>query len=198
MNPPSAPVYLALVHYPILDKEGGIITTSITNLDIHDGGRLSATFGVRRYFLVTPLYEQRSLVYRVRSHWVDGSGAEKNLSRHQAMSKVEPIPDLLSVVEQIEDEEGRRPLLIGTSARVVDHQKISFSALRQRIFHQDTPILLVFGTGWGLAPALLPPLDLFLPPVKGPTSYNHLSVRSAMSIILDRLLGNIEEIPSLP
>ncbi len=31
--------------------------------------------------------------------------------------------------------------------------------------------------------------DFFLEPIKGPSDYNHLSVRSAVAIVLDRLLG---------
>ena len=48
-------------------------------------------------------------------------------------------------------------------------------------------VLLLFGTGWGLAPEALARMDDVLEPVRGTTDYNHLSVRSAASIILDRL-----------
>jgi hypothetical protein len=57
------------------------------------------------------------------------------------------------------------------------------------------PCLLIFGTAWGLSPALLETADFVLAPIEGPTDYNHLSVRSAAAIILDRLLGDREAGP---
>ena len=55
------------------------------------------------------------------------------------------------------------------------------------------PYLLMFGTGWGMSEELLERSDYFLEPVSGPTDYNHLSVRSACAVILDRLLGERED-----
>ena len=54
-------------------------------------------------------------------------------------------------------------------------------------------MLLLFGTAHGLAPELSETADYTLPPIESTTGYNHLSVRSAVSIILDRLLGVHEE-----
>ena len=51
------------------------------------------------------------------------------------------------------------------------------------------PLMLLFGTGFGLAPPVLERADLVLAPILGPGAYNHLSVRSAAGIILDRLRG---------
>ena len=52
----------------------------------------------------------------------------------------------------------------------------------------ETPSeLLIFGTGWGLTREILDRCDDLLEPVRGTGDYNHLSVRSAASIILDRL-----------
>jgi hypothetical protein len=48
--------------------------------------------------------------------------------------------------------------------------------------------LLLFGTGWGLADEVLEAADALLPPLAGPSGYNHLSVRAAAAIVLDRLL----------
>ncbi len=52
-------------------------------------------------------------------------------------------------------------------------------------------MLLLFGTGWGLTPQLLDEADLRTEPIRGvsPSGYNHLSVRSACAIALDRLRG---------
>ncbi|MCK6511245.1 RNA methyltransferase [Myxococcota bacterium] len=187
---PTAPLYLALLHHPVLDQHGEIITTAVTNLDIHDGGRIAATFGIQRYFLITPILEQRALVHRVRSHWVEGPGARKKSARHTAMALVEPLSDLQATCDQIEEREGLRPRIIGTSARPLPEKKVSYQDARNLLLQQETPLLLLFGTGWGIAPSISPSIDLYLPPIYGPTEFNHLSVRSAMSIILDRLLGS--------
>jgi hypothetical protein len=48
---------------------------------------------------------------------------------------------------------------------------------------------LLFGTGFGMAPAMLDRADFALAPLLGPGEYNHLSVRAAAGIILDRLRG---------
>jgi len=54
---------------------------------------------------------------------------------------------------------------------------------------KGTPCLLVFGTAWGLSESIKRAADYVLDPVKGNTNYNHLPVRAAAAIILDRLLG---------
>jgi hypothetical protein len=48
----------------------------------------------------------------------------------------------------------------------------------------------MFGTGWGMSQELLDRADIFLDPINGPKEYNHLSVRSACAIMLDRLFGH--------
>lgn len=192
MTVSRVPIYMALVHYPVMNRKGDQIATAITNLDVHDGSRMAATFGLGKYFLVSPIDEQQSLVIRITSHWVTGPGAQKNPKRKLAMSKAHPATDLQAAYDSIKEETGRDPLLVGTSAQRWDSQHISYQDLRQRI-HQpevdDTPILLVFGTGWGLCTDITPSIQLMLPPITGGTDYNHLSVRAAMAIILDRLLG---------
>ncbi len=51
-------------------------------------------------------------------------------------------------------------------------------------------MLLIFGTGWGLAPAVVAEADALLEPIRSAVGdYNHLSVRSACAIALDRLCG---------
>ena len=52
-------------------------------------------------------------------------------------------------------------------------------------------MLLVFGTGWGLAGEVIAGADALLEPVRAreATGYNHLSVRAACAILLDRLRG---------
>jgi hypothetical protein len=53
----------------------------------------------------------------------------------------------------------------------------------------DAPVLLLFGTGWGLADSMIPEVSRVLTPIRGAPPWNHLSVRSAVAIVLDRLFG---------
>jgi hypothetical protein len=77
--------------------------------------------------------------------------------------------------------------VVVTSARATGNA-VGFAEMRRRI-QDGNRYLLVFGTGWGLAPETIENADFVLEPVKGDTDYNHLSVRSAAAVILDRLLG---------
>lgn len=65
---------------------------------------------------------------------------------------------------------------------------ISIKDAAASIEDEDISILILFGTGWGLAREILERADLILSPVLGKGNYNHLSVRSAAAIIVDRLL----------
>jgi hypothetical protein len=51
------------------------------------------------------------------------------------------------------------------------------------------PYLILLGTGWGLTETVFSQSDYVLEAVAGDSDYNHLSVRSAAAIILDRLIG---------
>jgi hypothetical protein len=183
-----AELFLALLHHPVLDKNGQIVTTAVTNIDIHDIARSACTYGVRRFFVVTPVRALRALSEKIIEHWQTGFGSTYNLTRTEALALVAIEPDLDGTLVAIERATGRQPTIVVTSARPAPGM-VRFAALRERLAADPTPYLLVFGTGWGLAPAVLERADLRLEPVCGPTPYNHLSVRSAAAIILDRLYG---------
>lgn len=184
-----ADLYLALLHHPVLDKNGQIVTSAVTQMDIHDIARSAATFGVRRFWVVTPVRALRALSEKILEHWETGYGATYNLTRKQALALVAIETDLDGTLVALERETGERPVLVVTSARraagTVDYQ-----ALRRRLDAPGPPHLILLGTGWGLAPAVMERADLRLAPVEGPTPYNHLSVRAAAAIILDRLRGS--------
>src|SRR6516164_8187672 len=57
-------VAIALVHYPVLDGQGALVTTAVTNLDVHDLARSARTYGCSDYFVVHPIVAQRELVGR--------------------------------------------------------------------------------------------------------------------------------------
>ncbi len=179
-------LYLALLHHPVLDKTGAVVTTAVTNLDVHDIARLARTFAVRAFYVCTPVETQRRMVARVMRHWDSGPGATYNPNRREALALVRQVDDLDAAVTDIERETGRLPRLVATTARR-GPGRLAFDALRARLEREARPELLVFGTGWGLAPAVLARCDDVLEPICGPGPYNHLSVRSAAAIVLDRL-----------
>ena len=57
-------VHVALLHYPVYNRQRQIIISSVTNLDIHDIARAALTYGVHRFYLVTPLKDQLQLIQR--------------------------------------------------------------------------------------------------------------------------------------
>jgi hypothetical protein len=57
------------------------------------------------------------------------------------------------------------------------------------ILNSQKPVMLVFGTAWGLETGFMGKMDYILEPVEGKTEYNHLSVRTAAAVILDRVAG---------
>ncbi len=188
-NMPTLSVYIALIHYPVYNNRLNIITTAFTNLDVHDIARAGATYGINRFFLVQPNLEQQTLIGRVLKHWTDGRGASFNESRSRALGLVEVKNTLGETVEEIEKAHGKKPRVVVTDARYCEDM-IGFEELRDMIFdEEDQPYLLVFGTGWGLAKEIMESADFRLKPLSGYTDYNHLSVRSATAIILDRLLS---------
>jgi hypothetical protein len=181
-----ADLYLALVHYPVYDKNGHVVTTAVTNMDVHDIGRTARTFGARGYFVCTPVATLRRLVDRIIRHWKVGPGATYNPNRKDALALVRQAPELDAAIAEIEREAGAMPYVVATSARS-GPDRLGFAALRQRLAADGPPVLLVFGTGWGLVQELIDRCDAVLEPIAGAGDYNHLSVRSAAAIVLDRL-----------
>ena len=181
-------LFVALVHFPTMNKEGRVVTTSVTNFDIHDIARASRTYGVARYFIVTPIELQQQFTRRIITHWVEGSGAEYNPSRKEALTGVEVVGDLAAAGESIERDFGTPTTWIATSAKHYPNT-ITCQELRRRLHETDENFCLIFGTGYGLHTQILDEVDLILEPINGPTPFNHLSVRSAVSIYLDRLLA---------
>lgn len=178
---------IVLVHHPVVNKRAEIIGSAVTNLDIHDIARTSRTYGVSEYFIATPYEDQQNLVQELLTHWKTGHGSTYNPARKEALDRVHVVASLQSVIALLTEKYGKRPLLVTTSA-LLRETTIGYKELTEMIKNRE-PILLVFGTAHGLAPEIIAISDTTLPPIKGGTDYNHLSVRSAVSIILDRLLG---------
>ncbi len=181
------PLFVALIHHPVMDRNGEIITASVTNLDLHDIARSCRTYGVRRYFVVHPSPDEQALNQRIVSHWNTEYGKETHPTRTDALETIRLVNDFDEALKEMEGEAGERPKLVGTSAR--PNVGTGTTEENTRAHLENHSVCLVFGTGYGLAPIWKERLDAFLPPLLGPTEFNHLSVRSAVAIYLDRLMG---------
>ncbi|MDD3553279.1 MAG: RNA methyltransferase [Deltaproteobacteria bacterium] len=180
--------YIGLVHYPVLNRAGELIVSAVTNLDIHDIARAAATYDVMNFFVITPLERQMALTREIMGHWLTGVGGTLNADRKKAMETVRVVSSVGEALSAIENRHGRSPEVYATTAcRRPD--AVSWRYLRNHIDMLDAPVCLLFGTASGLAMELLPPVNGILEPIYGPGDYNHLSVRSAVSVALDRLFG---------
>ena len=180
-------LYVALTHYPVVNKRGDTIAAAITNLDLHDISRAAKTYGAKSFYVVTPLADQKILVNKIISHWTNGFGAAYNPARRRALDLIKIKDSIADAAEEIKGIEKIYPKTVVTCAR--RHPSgISFKKFRD-ILQLGQPHLLIFGTAWGLAEPFIGQADYILEPILGCTDYNHLSVRSAAGIILDRLLG---------
>lgn len=181
-------LYVALLHYPVYDKNGQVVTTAITNMDIHDIARSAKTYDVRRFYVVTPVKALQKLALKIITHWEEGYGAEYNETRKVALALARLKDTLDDAILDVEQECGSKPILVVTSARA-GPERTSFEKLKEMLRTNSSPYLVLLGTGWGLTETVLARADCVLEPIEGRTDYNHLSVRSAAAIILDRLLG---------
>lgn len=184
----TSQLYVALMHHPVYNKTGAIVTTAITNLDLHDIARTATTFALGGYYVVNPQPAQRELAGRITAHWVSGFGAEYNPNRGEALGNIRIVPELSDALDDIEQRCGKRPKTIATAAKGAEGA-VGYNRMRETL-EEGGPHVLLFGTGWGLTREFLASCDYMLKPIEGLGGYNHLPVRSAVAIILDRLLSN--------
>ncbi len=180
-------VDIALVHYPVYNKNRQVISSAVTNLDLHDLARAARTYGVGTVFIITPIKDQQKLVEEIVGHWQDGYGASYNPDRKDALAVVKICSDLQEAAKLVA-EQGEYTL-VATAAQA-QGEVLSHSSARQRIQSGEN-FLLLFGTAWGLTEEVFSNVDGVLAPIKGSGEYNHLSVRSAVAIMLDKLLGEV-------
>lgn len=180
-------LYLGLVHAPVLNKKGIEVTTSVTNMDLHDISRSCCTFGVKKYFIITPLQAQHEIMGRMLSHWETSRANEYNPDRQEALDLVELQNTIETSMMRIKELEEIDPLLAVTGANFTSSDG-DFLELHELSRKQNRPVLLLFGTGWGLPGRITESADFKLGPIHGLAAdgYNHLSVRSAVAIYLDR------------
>ena len=186
----KAPLAVALMHYPIKDRIGDLVATNVTNFDIHDIARACRVYGIDRYYIIHPIKEQLMFVHRVLDHWNVGEGSKFNPMRKTALRDVRTAESLPHALRDWGFEEAK---IIVTSARSLEgQQSFTFKGLKSVLESENQPYFLVFGTGFGLTHDFIKSCHGILEPIKGNSTddYRHLSVRSAVSICLDRLLGS--------
>jgi hypothetical protein len=179
---------------------GQVVTTAVTNLDIHDISRSCRTFGVTEYVLVTPIPSQHQLVRRILGHWGEGPSKQWHPDRAEALSRVRIESSFEDLMSRLTEKHGQKPEVVLTDASQLD-RSISYADYRRELSERSRlpdprPVVIVFGTGWGVDKSFHPAVDRILAPIYGPEGpqelggYNHLSVRAAAAIILDRLFGH--------
>jgi hypothetical protein len=180
---------IALVHWPVLGAQGEIVTSAITNLDVHDLARSARTYGCTDYFLVHPIEAQRELVDRICTHWREGSSGKRIPDRKTALALARPVESLDAACEAMG---GRANIEVWvTAARSVSGAPMTSAEARARLEAEGKPVLILFGTAWGLAKDVVASADAAIAPIKAAeeSGFNHLSVRAACAILLDRLRG---------
>lgn len=186
---PRRRLAIALVHHPVLDRASAVVTSAITNVDVHDLSRSARTFGAEACFVTSPIAAQRGLVEAILGHWRDGSSGQRIPSRKDALEIVRVVPLLDDAIAALG---GRERVEVWATAARDDAGAVpcfpTYVEARARLEADDPRVVLVlFGTSWGLAPSLVEACDARLPPIHGAGDYNHLSVRAACAITLDRL-----------
>ena len=190
---PKYTISLALLHYPVSDKKGQVISTSLTNLDLHDISRAALTFGLEKFYLVQPQESQRELLAQLLTYWQSNSARKYNPYRAEALALIKPCISLEEAfLAASAQTPGQTLKVVATSARA-GAEMTGYAKLRRIMEREGGHYLLLLGTGWGLTEETLAGADYRLRPVYGVSGYNHLSVRSAASIILDRLLGELRQ-----
>ena len=189
--------YSLLMHTDVLvgGSEKRVGKTSVTPLDMHDIARSSKTFGLKNFFIVTPLVDQQKIVKKMLNFWQGDIGQEYNFNRFESLARVRLEESLESAIKYIEEQEGKKPVVIVTSAKSVENgNRICFYD-QDKVWALKRPVLFVFGTGCGLSDEIMGRADFVLLPIEGFSDYNHLSVRSAAAIIFDRWLGiNVKKV----
>ncbi|MCY3826823.1 MAG: tRNA (guanosine(37)-N1)-methyltransferase TrmD [Candidatus Dadabacteria bacterium] len=185
---PDFRVYIALVHYPAYNNRLEVVSTAFKSIDAHDISRDATTYGVKKFYLINPVEEQRRLAGRLVDHWIEGEGRSFNETKSKAFGIITIMSTIEEAVEQIEEIEGEKPKIVVTDARFSDDMT-GYGVLREKIFENTEPFLILFGTGWGLTLETIKAADYVLKPISGYSEFNHLSVRSAAAIVLDRLLS---------
>jgi len=181
-------VFISVVHYPAINKDKKWVVTSFTTLDFHDVARPARTYELGAYYIIQPLEAQQYVISEQIKYWTEGYGSTFNPRRSEAAKLVRLSSSITEVIEDIKKNKGIYPKLIATSAKKYP-QTISYKDMAEKIRKKDNIYLILLGTGWGMPEELVSSCDYILEPILGAGEYNHLSVRNAAAIIMDRLFS---------
>ena len=180
-----------LHHTPVMLENGRIGSSSLTNLDIHDIARISCSYGLGPFMVVTSLERQRKLLENLLYYWQKGPGAKSNPDRKEALDLARAAGSLSEALNCLEKFYGVRPLLVASSASWPEHKKSvpPLTANDLRVWLEKRPVMILLGTAHGLCAQTIAECDGHLRPIRF-LGYNHLPVRSAAAILADRILGD--------
>ena len=119
-------IAIALLHYPVYNKNGETITTCITGFDLHDIARSALTYGIERYYVVNPGRAQQEFAKRILGCWKSETSFVHNWTRAEAFSLIELRESLDQVVAEL-----KNPKIIVTSAK--PDGKVSFIEMREKL-----------------------------------------------------------------
>ena len=180
-------IHLALRHDGVTDRNGRPINSSVTQVDVHDFCRLTLTYGLAGFHCVTPLPAQHQITQNIIGFWRSDVGKRYNPDREQALTRLQLHQSFDELETALTTDAGEKPLFLGTSARP-QRKSFDFDQVYNTISGSGRQVVIQFGTAWGLSEAQLNRCDWVLPPINGYDGYNHLSVRCAAAILLDRFL----------
>lgn len=184
-------LFVCLLHHPVFIDQKTIGTSSLTNLDIHDIARISCSYGLGAFYVATPLLEQRALLQNIIRHWQEVAN-KSNPDRAKAFNSVRAATTLEAVLADILAKTGQHPYILVSSANWPEGDaKLVLNFQEARALCKEQPVLLCLGTARGLAPSILEKANAQIRPIRS-GNYNHLSVRSACAIIIDRILGDYD------
>lgn len=181
-------VFIAVLHWPAMDRFGNKIITSFTTLDLHDIARPAKSYGIEAYYIAHPVDAQREIIQKQIDYWTSEENKEKQFTRYESVALVKLVYNYEEIIKDIKSKKGKKPIVIGTDARTYPNT-IKYNYLASMIKESKDDFLIVFGTGYGIPKSLMDTFDYVLEPVYGFSDWNHLSVRNAAAIILDRLLS---------
>jgi len=131
-------IYVGLIHHPIYNVNKEKITTTVTNLDLHDIARAAKTYDIKKYFVINHLKSQQALIKRMKDYWTEGYGAEFNENRKQAFTIMEIANNLGEVTNLIEGISGIKPKLVATDAKIFPNS-VSYKNMRLKMDENDNP-----------------------------------------------------------
>lgn len=184
---PGRNLSFCLFHYPVRLEKHRIGASSLTNLDVHDIARISRSYGMGSFYVLTPLEDQLGLLRKILAHWLAGGDTD----RSRALQLVRPVLNFEEMEADAVKTHGIRPVYVAASAQWQQTRCATkvVCAGNVRAMLATGPVVICLGTARGLAPEVMAECDAVLRPLRF-LSDNHLSVRSAAAIIADRVLGD--------